>query len=145
MKVCNMKTRQHPSTKPYYKCFSCPEFRNSCGGMPTREMDLKSWCEYIRDVMDLAHLTNAYVAKAADVSTKTMERISAVNDEQDIMRATARRVELVVLGEVGTHTCRFDQGGAATIEEVNQLRAEVAYWRKENDRKAKIIDRYLDN
>lgn len=140
-----MKTRQDPTTKKYYKCFSCPEFRKTCGGMPTREMDLKSWCEYIRDVMDMAHLTNAYVSAKADVSIKTMERISAINIEQDIMRATARRVELVVLGEVGTHTCRFDQGGAATVEEVNQLRAEVAYWRNENDRKAKIIDRYLDN
>lgn len=140
-----MKTRQDPTTKKYYKCFSCTEFRKSCGGMPTREMDLKSWCEYIRDVMDMAHLTNAYVAKTADVSIKTMERISAINDEQDIMRATARRVEMVVLGGVGNHTCRFDNGGAATIEEVNQLRAEVAYWRKENDRKAKIIDKYLDN
>lgn len=140
-----MKTKRDPSTKEYYKCFSCPDFRKTCGGLPTREMDLKSWCEYIRDVMDLAHLTNAYVAKESDVSTKTMERISAANDEQDMMRGTARRVELVVLGPVGKHTCRFDQGGAATIEEVNQLREEVAYWRKENDRKAKIIDKYLDN
>lgn len=140
-----MKTKHDPSTKKYYKCFSCPEFRKTCGGMPTREMDLKSWCEYIRDVMDLAHLTNAYVAKAAEVSDKTMERISAANDEQDIMRSTARRVEMVVLGGVGNHICRFDLGGAASMDEVRQLRAEVEYWRKENDRKAKIIDRYLDN
>ena len=140
-----MKTRQDPSTKKYYKCFSCPDFRKACGGMPTREMDLKSWCEYILDVMDLAHLTSAYVAKAADVSTKTMERISAGNDEQDFMRGTTRRIEMVVLGPVGNHTCRFDQGGTASVEEVNHLREEVAYWRKENDRKAKIIDKYLDN
>ena len=145
MKVCNMKTKHDPSTKKYYKCFTCPEFRKSCGGMPTREMDLKSWCEYIREVMDFAQLTNAFVAKEADVSPKTMERISAANDEQDIMRATARRVEMVVLGGVGNHTCRFDNGGAASMEEVRQLREEVAYWRKENDRKAKIIDKYLDN
>lgn len=145
MKVCNMKAKHDPTTKPYYKCFHCQDFRKTCGGMPTREMDLKSWCEYIRDVMDLAHLTNAYVAKAAEVSEKTMERISAANDEQDIMRATARRVEMVVLGGVGNHTCRFDNGGTASMEEVQQLRAEVEYWRKENDRKAKIIDRYLDN
>ena len=145
MKVCNMKKRQDPSAKPYYKCFSCPDFRKSCGGMPTREMDLKNWCEYIRDVMDLAHLTNAYVAKEADVSLKTMERISAGNDEQDIMRATARRVEMVVLGSVGNHTCRFDLGGTVPMDEVRQLRAEVDYWRRENDRKARIIDRYLND
>ena len=140
-----MKTKRDPSTKEYYKCFSCPDFRKTCGGLPTREMDLKNWCIYIRDVMDFAHLTNTYVAPRAEVSLKTMERISAANVEQDIMRGTTRRVELVVLGPVGKHTCRFDQGGAATIEEVNQLREEVAYWRKENDRKAKIIDRYMDN
>ena len=140
-----MKTKHDPTTKKYYKCFACPEFRKSCGGMPTREMDLKSWCEYIRDVMDLAHLTNAFVAKEADVSAKTMDRISAANDEQDIMRSTARRVEMVVLGGVGNPTCRFDNGGTASMEEVQQLREEVAYWRRENDRKAKIIDRYLDN
>lgn len=140
-----MKKREPASTKPYYKCFTCSEFRKTCGGMPTREMDLKSWCVYIRDVMDLAHLTNASVAAQAEVSIKTMERISAANDEQDIMRATARRVELVVLGNVGLHTCRSDQGGTATIEELNQLREEVAYWRRENDLKAKIINKYLDN
>lgn len=140
-----MKTRPDPATKPYYRCLSCPDFRKSCGGRPTRELDLKNWCEYIRDVMDFFHLTNAYVAKAADVSPRTMERISAINVDQDIMRATARRVELVVLGPVGNHTCRFDLGAAASVEEVDQLRAEVAYWRKENDRKAKIIDKYLDN
>lgn len=139
-----MKTRPDPSTKPYYKCFYCPDFRKSCGGLPTRELDLKNWCEYIRDVMDFFHLSNAYVAPKADVSMKTMERISAINDEQDIMRATARRVELVVLGSVGSHTCRCD-GDSVSEERVNQLLAEVDYWRKENDRKAKIIDKLLDN
>ena len=141
-----MKSRRDPSTQKYYKCFSCPDFRKTCGGMPTREMDLKSWCEYILDVMDFAHLTSAYVAKEADVSAKTMERISAGNDTQDIMRATARRVELVVLGPVGRHTCQADQAG------VEQLRKEAEFWkgmatelREENARKAKIIDKFLEN
>lgn len=138
-----MRTRQDPSTKPYYKCLSCPDFRKVCGGRPTRELDLPNWCEYIRDVMDTFHLTNAYVAKEADVSIKTMERISAGNIE-DIRRVTARRVELVVLGPVGEHRCRLDQDASALAEQIKQLQDEVAYWRKENDRKAKIIDKYLD-
>ena len=58
-----MKARPDPSTKPYYRCLSCQRFRNICGGIPTRGMDLKEWCEYIRDVMDVFHLTNAFVAK----------------------------------------------------------------------------------
>ena len=140
-----MKARQDPSTKPYYRCISCPRFRKTCGGIPTRDMDLQSWCEYMRDVKELAHLTNAYISKEADVSQKTIERIMAINIEQDIMRATARRIELVVIGPVGDHACNLDHDGTATEERINRLLMEIEYWRKENDRKAKIIDKYLDS
>ena len=137
-----MRARSELSTKPYSRCFYCPRFRTVCGGRPTREMDLREWCEYMRDVKDFFHLTNAYIAKGADVSVKTIERIMALNDDQDIMRATARRIELVVIGPVGEHICRLDSDTTAE-EQIAQLRAEVEYWRKENDRKAKIIDKYL--
>lgn len=139
-----MKVRQDPSTKPYFKCLSCSRFRKHCGGIPTRGMDLQDWCEYMRDVKDLVRLTNSYIAKEADVSTKTIERIMAINIDQDIMRATARRIELVVIGPVGDHACYLDYGDEKASEQIERLRAEVEYWRKENDRKAKIIDKYLD-
>lgn len=138
-----MKQRQDPSTKPYYKCLSCPRFRNACAGIPTRDMTLQEWCEYIRDVSDKFHLSNAYIAKEADVSIKTIERIEAVNCDKDILRGTTRRVEIVVLGPVGTHACYLDHDPTVATELIAQLRAEVEYWRKENDRKAKIIDKYL--
>jgi hypothetical protein len=67
----------------------------------------------------------------------------AINIEQDIMRATARRIELVVIGQVGEHTCYLNSDSFAA-ERINSLIAEVEYWKKENDRKAKIIDKYLD-
>ena len=140
-----MKIKHDPSTKPYYRCLSCPRFRKICGGRPTRDMDLQTWCEYICDVMDMEHMTCAYVAQNADVSVKTVERIKAGNMEQDIMRATARRVEQVVLGPVGENSCYFEHNDPNAADTINQLRAEVEYWRKENDRKAKIIDKYLDN
>ena len=140
-----MKTRQDPSTKPYYRCLSCSRFRKNCGGRPTRDYDLQSWCEYMRDVKELAHLTNAYIAKEADVSLKTIERIMSINIEQDIMRATARRIEMVVIGPVCDHTCYLDYGEDTATERINRLLAEIEYWRKENDRKAKIIDKYLDS
>ena len=139
-----MKVRQDPSTKPYFKCLSCTRFRKSCGGIPTRGMDLQDWCEYMRDVKDLARLTNAYIANEADVSIKTIERIMAINIDQDIRRATARRIELVVVGPVGEHDCDVDREGIKSAERIAQLMAEVEYWKKENDRKAKIIDKYLD-
>ena len=139
-----MKTRQDPSTKPYYRCLSCTQFRKSCGGIPTRGMDLQNWCEYMRDVKEIARLTNAYIAKEADVSIKTIERIMAINCDQDIKRATARRIELVVVGQVGKHICDLDYNDNSASERISRLLAEIEYWKKENDRKAKIIDKYLE-
>ena len=140
-----MKSNQDLSTKPYYRCLSCQRFRNTCGGRPTRGLDLQEWCEYMRDVKEHFHLTNAYVAKEADVSIKTIERIMALNYDQDIMRATARRIELAVIGPVGDHTCYLDYSDDKAVERINRLLTEIEFWRKENDRKAKIIDKYLDN
>ena len=139
-----MKTRQDPATKPYYRCLSCAKLRKACGGIPTRGLDLQNWCEYMRDVKEIARLTNAYIAQEADVSIKTIERIMAINCEQDIKRATARRIELVIIGPVSKHICDLDYDGAAATERISALLAEVEYWKKENDRKAKIIDKYLD-
>ena len=139
-----MKTRSDPSTKPYCRCLSCPRFRNICGGIPTRGMDLQEWCEYMRDVKELAHLTNAGIAADAEVSVKTIERIMAINFEHDIMRATARRIELAVIGPVGKYSCWHNSIENDPAEQIAKLQAEVEYWRKENDRKAKIIDKYLD-
>lgn len=139
-----MKQRQDPSTKAYYRCLSCPKFRTLCGGRPTRDMDLQDWCEYMRDVKDKFGLTNAYIAKEADVSLATIESITALSRKQDILRATARRIELVVIGPVRDHLCDLDYDKNAITETISRLQAEVEYWKKENDRKAKIIDKYLD-
>ena len=107
-------------------------------------MDLQNWCEYMRDVKDAFRLTNANIAKESEVSITTIEKIMALRYEQDIMRATARRIELVVIGPVRDHLCDLDYDKNAISETISKLQAEVEYWRKENDRKAKIIDKYLD-
>ena len=139
-----MKQKQDPSAKPYYRCLSCPRFRTMCGGIPTRGFDLKEWSEYIRDVMDYFGLSAAYVAEKAEVSQRKVESIHSINIDQDIMRATARRIEQVVLGSVTRFICDMDYDAKSAAEKIVFLEAEVAYWRKENDRKAKIIDKYLD-
>ena len=145
-----MKLRHDPSTKAYYRCLACPRFRKTCGGRPTRDMDLLNWCEYICDIMDSAHLTIAYVAENADVSIKTIERIRACNTEQDIMRATARRIEQVVIGPVTHHICELDFEAGVATEKIARLEAELAEakkeaadWKKENDLKAQIIAKYM--
>lgn len=135
-----MKTRQDPSTKPYYRCLSCPKFRSECGGRPTRDLDFRNWCEYMRDVSDVFHLSNAYIAKEADVSIKTVDRIMAINCDQDIMRATARRIELAVIGPVTRHICDLDLEGDAAAK-LADMEAKIQQLKIENDRYTKIIDR----
>ena len=138
-----MKTTHDPTNKPYYRCFTCNRFRNTCGGRPTRDMDLREWCEYIRDIKEFFHIPTAYITEKAESSAKTTERIMAINTDQDIMRATARRYERAVIGPVGEFTCYLDHNHTYA-DQIAALQAEVEYWRKENDRKAKIIDKYLD-
>lgn len=139
-----MKTRLDPSTKPYYRCLSCAKFRKACGGIPTRDLDLQGWCEYMRDVKEVAHLTNAYISKESEVSLKTIERIMALNHDQDIMRSTARRIELVIIGPVSKHFCDIDYDGSAATDRITSLLAEIEHLQKENARYSKIIDKYLE-
>ena len=101
--------------------------------------------------MDYYHLSCAFVSQKSGVSQRTVERIHAVNIDQDIMRSVARSIELVVFGPVTRLMCEMDYD-TTSIEKIAALQAEVvaakeevAYWRKENDRKAKIIDKYLDS
>ena len=139
-----MKQTNYPSAKPYSRCLSCPRFRTMCGGIPTRGLDLKEWSEYIRDVMDYFDLSAEFVAEKSEVSKRKIESIHAINVKEDIMRATARRIEQVVLGLVNRYICDMDYDDMSAAEKIVSLEAEVAYWRKENDRKAKIIDKYLE-
>jgi hypothetical protein len=106
-------------------------------------MDLQDWCEYMRDVKDKFGLTNAYIAKEADVSLATIESITALSRKQDILRATARRIELAIIGSAGDTACYLDYDDSTAAERINRLLQEIEYWRKENERKAKIIDKYL--
>ena len=140
-----MKTRTDPSTKPYYRCLSCAKFRNACGGIPTRDLDLQNWCEYMRDVKELARLTNAYIAERADVSIKTIERIMAISDDTDIRRATARRIEQVVIGPVSKYFCDMDYDSSDATAKIAELLARIEKLQKENERYAKIIDKYLSD
>ena len=144
-----MKTKSDITKKPYYRCFICNRFRNECGGMPTRDMTFTEWCEYMRDIRDYFGLTNDFITEKAESSSGTSERIMACNSKQDIMRATARRYEQAVIGPVGKFTCYldFDHITADKVDnllaEIASLKEEVFYWRKENDRKAKMIDKLL--
>lgn len=138
-----MKQQHDIATKPYYRCLSCQRFRKLCGGIPTRGMDLKEWCEYIRDVMDTFHLSATFVASESDVSQRKVENIHAINVDQDIMRATARRIELVVLGNVTKHICDMDIDTGNLSAQIADLMEKLAEVTAEKTRYEKIIDQYL--
>ena len=138
-----LKELQALSEKPYYRCMICPDFRIMCGGMPTRGLDTKEWCECIRDVMDFFGLSCAYVAKESGVSQRTVERVHAIKIDQDIMRSVGRQIEIVVLGHATRLLCKMDHDAATTAALIEQLRKENEHLKKENARYAKFIDKYL--
>ena len=94
--------------KPYYKCLVCSHFSEKRCGIPLSRLPLADWCVCIRVVKEAKHLTNAYVAEKADVSIKTIEKIVALNCDQDIRRDTARRIEDAVFGDPCDIVCYLE-------------------------------------
>jgi hypothetical protein len=97
----------------------------------------------MRDVKELAHLTNAFIAEKADVSIKTIERIMAINCDTDIRRATARRIEQVVIGPVTKYFCDMDYDSSDATNRIAELLSQIEELRKANTRYEKIIDKYI--
>lgn len=46
---------------------------------------------------------------------------------------------------MGASVAKLSTPTSRVIGPIAAIQEEVAYWRKENDRKAKIIDKYLDS
>ena len=100
-----MKKKSIYGDKPYNRCLSCPHRKVRCDGPRTSGLELDRWCEYMRDMKEINGLTNAYIAEEAGVSVKTVERLMALNTDQDIYRDTARRIENVIIGSTSTYPC----------------------------------------
>ena len=101
-----MKAKKDFGSKPYNRCLSCPHRQvRRCDGPRTSAMELLRWCEFMRDMKDANELTNAYIAEKSGVSIKTIERLMALNIEQDIMRETARRIEDAIIGSSNQYPC----------------------------------------
>ena len=160
-----MKTKPELAVKPYASCLTCKYRKVRCDGLRTSPMDLLTWCAYMRDMKEANKLTNAHISEKSGVSIKTIERIMALNCEQDIMRDTARRIENAIVGSSNQHPCYLMLEENAPVEttklvdsfvseiqtireeaktQIERLRAEIDYLRLENDRKARVIDKFLD-
>lgn len=100
-----MKVKREFGEKPYNRCLYCPHREARCDGPRTSAMELRRWCEFMRDMRDVNGLTNSDVAEKSKVSIKTVERIMALKCEQDIMRETARNIEDAVIGSSNQYPC----------------------------------------
>lgn len=194
-----MKAKTDKATlaqKPYNRCLTCRHRGVRCDGPRTSAMLFPRWSEFMRDMKEVNGLTNAYVAEKTELSVKTIEKILALNYEQDIMRETARKIEDAIIGSSNQYPCilafeeempddtpkvkallqemeivlatnreyktTLDNIHASyalemqTIREeakerdnqyqlqIERLRQQIDYLRLENDRKARIIDKFLD-
>lgn len=100
-----MKKQTDISEKSYNRCLSCPHRGVRCNGPRTSDLPLDRWCEYMKDMKAANKLTNAYISEKSGVSLKTIEKIMALNSDQDIMRDTARRIESVIIGSERAYPC----------------------------------------
>lgn len=143
-----MKTRPHPSTKPYYPCLSCPDFGKTCAGKSTRKMTTKEWCEYMKDVKECRKakgdfITNQQIADAADASVSTVERILAISIDKDINRDIARRIEIAIIGTDAEKPCYREYTDSSLQERIAALEEEVRRWKYENDLKNRVLEKLL--
>ena len=128
--------------KPYYKCLVCSHFSEKRCGIPLSRLPLEDWCVCIRVVKDAKHLTNAYVAEKADVSIKTIEKIVALNCDQDIRRDTARRIEDAVFGEPFGIVCYLEMADSVpeASERLNTAMIDLERALSDNEDIRKAMD-----
>ena len=127
MEAAFMKTKTDFSSKPYNRCLSCPHRKVRCDGPRSSAMDLARWCEFMRDMKELNGLTNAEIAEKSGVSIKTIERLMALNCEQDIMRETARRIEDAIIGSSNQYPCylAFEETHPSSDQKLNDAMRDL--------------------
>lgn len=125
-----MKKRLNLTNEPYIACIDCSIRRSrKCKGLRTSDLPLLEWCKLIRAVKEFEGFTNQEVADGADVSIKTIERIVALNCDQDIRRETARRIENFVLGDSPSFPCflAFQENAPEVSQKVDKAMRDLEH------------------
>ena len=123
-----MSTKTDFTDKPYNRCLSCNHrSEKRCDGPRSSAMPLDRWCEFMRDMKEANGLTNAYISEKSGVSLKTIERLMALNSDQDIMRETARRIEDAIIGSSNQYPCylAFEQNVPEDSDKLNEAMKEL--------------------
>lgn len=124
-----MPNRTDISTKPYNRCLTCHHRRVRCDGPRTSAMELNRWCEFMRDMKEVNGLTNEYIAEVTGLSIKTITRLMSPNSEQDqdIMRDTARKIEDAIIGSSNQYPCylAFEESTPDTTSQLSEATREL--------------------
>ena len=179
MVVKTMLNKKSYKDKPHSTCLYCENRGTFCCGSRTSDMTLERWREYMRDMKEVEGLTYADISQRTQelgvpIPAKTIEKkLAPGGDGQDIMRETARAIEIAILGaapypcyriflaanpavaavpselehEIERLHHEIEQIHASYHEELETVRAEakqkVEYLRAECEKKDKLIDRLL--
>lgn len=117
--------------RPYNRCVDCTHIGKRCDGPNFLAMDIHYFCEWSRARKDYLHSqdtkwTNAYVADAANVSKKTVDRLFAGALDDLKLSTAAQIIQVLVDGTWGEYPCAMDslnEDGSA--ERCEQLQAAL--------------------
>lgn len=143
-----MRKRIDPADKPYNRCLNCQHrTEKRCDGPRTSAMPLERWCEFMRLLKEANRLTNQEIADRSGVSIKTIERIMAINCDQDIMRDTARRIEDAIIGSSNQYPCylAFEETVPESNEKLNDALRELERVLDDNEDYRKALDNIHDS
>lgn len=102
--VLFMLSKKNFKEKTYNRCLYCDHRGVLCYGPRTSDMPIERWREFMRDMKEVEGLTYAEISRrtaelGVPIPAKTIEKkLSPGGDGQDIMRETARAIELAILG-----------------------------------------------
>lgn len=134
--------------KPYNRCLTCHHREErSCDGPRTSAMPLTRWCEYMRLMKEVNHLTNTIIEDRSGVSIKTIERIMSGKCDQDIYRETARRIEAAILGTGNKYPCylAYEEDHPQDSERLNDALRELERALNDNKDYRKALDNIHDS
>lgn len=122
-----MRKKTDLSEKTYNRCLTCPHRNVRCNGPRTSDLPLDRWCELMRDMKEVNGLTNAWIAETSGVSVKTIERLMAMNCDQDIRRETARMIEMAIMGSERKYPCylAFAEENAPAEQKLNDAMRDL--------------------